>query len=94
MTNNNLATIEVLPPSHYDDLRTEVIDAKNGIEKQYWRLATALFTVWNESAYEEWGYNSFADYVDNELSMQRRKAQYLSLLPVGSVIKVRIYKVG
>lgn len=79
-TNNpqtGLATVEVLPPSQYDDLRTEVIDAKNASEKAYWRLSQALFTVWNESAYEEWGYNSFADYVDSELSMQRRKAQYL-----------------
>lgn len=73
----SLATIEVLPPSVHDDLRLEVIEAKNNVEGAYWRLATALFNVWNENAYEDWGYTSFPDYVDNELSMQRRKAQYL-----------------
>ena len=50
---------------------------RNNVEGAYWRLATALFNVWNENAYEDWGYTSFPDYVDNELSMQRRKAQYL-----------------
>ena len=76
-TGTGLATVEVLPPSQYDDLRTEVIEAKNASEQAYWRLASALYIVWNESAYDEWGYDSFGDYVDNELSMQRRKAQYL-----------------
>ena len=72
-----LATVEILPPAEYDNLRLEVMEAKSQSEKAYWRLATALFNVWNESAFEEWGYNSFGDYIDNELSMQRRKAQYL-----------------
>ena len=72
-----LATVEVLPPAQHDDLRREVISAKNASEAAYWRLATALHTVWNESAYQEWGYASFNDYVDSELDMQRRKAQYL-----------------
>ena len=71
-----LVTVEVLPPAEHTELRREVIEAKKMTEKAYWRLAVALFTVWNESAYHEWGYNSFNDYVDNELDMQRRKAQY------------------
>lgn len=77
MTDISLATVEVLPPAQYDNLRREVIEAKNESEAAYWRLAGALFTVWNESAYEEWGYESFNEYVDGELDMQRRKAQYL-----------------
>lgn len=72
-----LMTVEVLPAAEYTDLRREVIEAKNQSEAAYWRLATALFNVWNENAYNEWGYESFNDYVDNELDMQRRKAQYL-----------------
>lgn len=68
---------ELLPPAEYQDLRREVIEAKSESEAAYWRLAGALFIVWNESAYEEWGYSSFNDYVDSELDMQRRKAQYL-----------------
>tara|TARA_Y100000310_G_scaffold171648_1_gene171844 strand:+ start:2113 stop:2892 length:780 start_codon:yes stop_codon:yes gene_type:complete len=72
-----LATVEVLPPAEYDDLRREVIEARDQTESAYWRLAGALFTVWNESAYEEWGHATFNDYIDQELDMQRRKAQYL-----------------
>jgi hypothetical protein len=72
-----LTTVEVLPPAQHEDLRREVISAKNASEAAYWRLATALHTVWAASAYQEWGYASFNDYVDSELDMQRRKAQYL-----------------
>lgn len=68
---------ELLPAAEFTNLRQEVMDAKNESEAAYWRLAGALFIVWNESAYHEWGYSNFNEYVDSELDMQRRKAQYL-----------------
>lgn len=77
MTDMTVMGVEVLPPASFDDLRREVMEAKNQSEAAYWRLAMGLFTVWNESAYAEWGYANFNEYVDNELDMQRRKAQYL-----------------
>jgi hypothetical protein len=75
--NMELATVEIITPAQTNALRAEVIEAKNASEAAYWRLAAALHRVWDESAYLEWGYETFNDYVDAELDMQRRKAQYL-----------------
>lgn len=74
---NDIQVIQPMAVSQSTQLRREVIEANAATESAYWRLAFALHKVWSESAYLEWGYSNFNEYIDKDLDMQRRKAQYL-----------------
>lgn len=61
----------------YAEIRQRVIDARRQTDSAYWELSEALFEVYQNSFYVNWGYQSWAQYVDNELQVAPRKAAYL-----------------
>ena len=61
----------------FGDIRKAVQDARTRAEESYWDLSVLLHDVHQNSYYVSWGHASWVDYIETELDMQRRKAQYL-----------------
>jgi hypothetical protein len=57
--------------------RSKVKDLRSQIEDGYWDLSKALARVYGETLYIEWGFENWADYVEQELSFKLRSAQYM-----------------
>lgn len=62
----------------YADVRAKVIEAKNIIDDARWSLASALYDVNESSLYVHWGFPSWDSYVDTEVGLKGRTAQYLT----------------
>lgn len=67
-------------------IRKHAKDLAHGIEKHYMDLAKTLYEVYSvpeggdpkkQAIYKSWGFKSFAEYAEVELSMHRRKAEML-----------------
>ena len=72
-----LATVDEGTNDEYDDLRKEVIQIRDQVEDKSWDLAVKLMQVHDSSAYIEWGFGKWKDYVEQELAFKLRKANYL-----------------
>jgi len=68
---------EVVGDIEFGDIRKAVQDARTRAEESYWDLSVLLHDVHQNSYYVSWGHASWVDYIEMELDMQRRKAQYL-----------------
>jgi len=60
-----------------DDLRRELIRARDSISEGYFRMAALLKKAFDTRAYSDWGYTTWKEYVEQEMDMGERKAQYL-----------------
>lgn len=58
-------------------LRNDTIRARDMVESGYIKLAGYLYKIYHDKTYATWGFNSFEEYVDKELSIGYRKSLYL-----------------
>ena len=58
-------------------IRQRAQDARSKIEESYWDLSVVLHEIYTDMLYQSWGFKSWADYVEIEMGMNKRKAQYL-----------------
>ena len=68
---------EVVSNDSFTDIREAVKDARRKTEESYWDFSVLLHGVYENSYYVGWGYKSWTEYIELELDMQKRKAQYL-----------------
>ncbi len=61
----------------YDKIRQLIKEKVRHIESCFVELAKLLTFVKERELYKEWGYDTFADYVEMDLSLPKHKAQYL-----------------
>lgn len=71
---NEIANTEVV---EYGEVRQRVKDLRSKVEEDNWELSAAIHVVYANSYYTAWGFQSFREYVEQELDFQMRKAQYL-----------------
>ncbi len=81
-TGTALATVDSIPVDsdadyEYKDLRRKVMSLREKTDESYWDLAVALEDVYERNCYRAWGFDSWKDYVENEIDIHIRKAQYL-----------------
>ena len=69
--------MSVAETTAHDDIRRAVQDARTKIEESYWEFSIILHDVYINAYYTEWGFTSFVDYIELEVGMNKRKAQYL-----------------
>lgn len=58
-------------------IRNRIVKLKEIIEDSYFEIAGLLYIIYNKRLFYKWGYHSFEEYVNEELSFGRRKADYL-----------------
>lgn len=66
-----------LTGSEKSELREAVKAAKNLVEGEYWNLAQLLHKVYSNTLFVEWGYTDWPAYVEGELDINIRSAQYM-----------------
>jgi len=59
------------------NLREEVIAARDAVENGYWALSQKLHQVYDMSLFVEWGYEDWPSYVEGELDLNIRSVQYM-----------------
>lgn len=59
-------------------VRQEILDTRRRIEESFVQFAEQLHNIWRNSLFLDWGYSSFRDYVEDELSLKYRRARYLT----------------
>ncbi len=80
---------EALTRAAAAQLRKDIQITKGRLEEEYLRLAGLLFQVSDSGIWEDWGHESFEDYVDGELGFRYRKAAYLI-----SIFRVMVQELG
>lgn len=60
-----------------NQFRESIKDRISAIERNYLALGRDLFLVHDQSLYTEWGYPTFASYLEQEVGIQRRKGERL-----------------
>lgn len=60
------------------DIRKQLRDLNSEVEKNYLVIAELMHTVRNSELYAGWGFNTFEEYADKDLSIAKRKAYYLT----------------
>ncbi len=60
-----------------DLVRKRIIELRDAVASSYFELGRHLYHVQKEALYQLWGYDSFGDYVDGEVTFAWRKAMYL-----------------
>jgi len=59
------------------EIREKILDLLAKSEDLNWDLAVVLETAYAGDMYRQWGFDSFRSYVEEELNIKIRKAQYL-----------------
>lgn len=68
-TQNDAQTVE--------GLRDETIKLVNDVDRAYFTIGGNLSQIARSGLHESWGFDSFEDYIEEELGFARRKAYYL-----------------
>lgn len=69
----NTAVVEV----EYAEIRQKALELRNKVGEDYWELSIVLTDIYNNDRYRSWGFDTWKDYVDQELDFTIRKAQYM-----------------
>jgi hypothetical protein len=56
------------------DMRYKVLESAKGFKTSWILLGRALFTVWKDKLYKEWGYQEFDTYVLKEIGIKKQTA--------------------
>jgi hypothetical protein len=59
------------------EIRDYIRELKQAVDDSYAEISELLFYIYNDRLFSQWGFETFASYVENELGMKIRKAQYL-----------------
>lgn len=73
----------------FSDVRKNILELKNSLDKSRWLLAEALFDVFDGNMFHRWGFNNFDQYVEVEVGLTTRTAQYLV-----SMYRWFVHKIG
>lgn len=80
------------------DIRKQLRDLNSEVEKNYLVIAELMHTVRNGELYATWGFNTFEQYSDDELGIQKRKAYYLTdvwqMVKDFRLPKAKVQKIG
>jgi hypothetical protein len=68
---------EVAEVVEFAEERQRVLDLRNKVEDNNWELAAALHEVNTNNYHIAWGFNSWREYVEQEVDFEIRKVQYL-----------------
>lgn len=63
--------------SEHEEIRRQVLALRNKADDDSWALASALAQVHAKSYYHGWGFDTWKDYVEKEVDIHIRKAQFL-----------------
>jgi hypothetical protein len=81
-----------------EGVRDEARSLAGKLDEGYMELAKLLYTIWdtpidgdpkNGPVFTQWGYVSFADYVEQELGIHRKKAQRLKAVWYGLEVRLK-----
>jgi hypothetical protein len=61
-----------------DNIREQILDTRRRIEESFVQFAEQLHDIWRNGYFLQWGYSSFREYVEDELSLKYRRARYLT----------------
>jgi hypothetical protein len=64
-------------PEKNAEVRQAVRDLRDNVEQKYWELGERMQEVYRGDMYRDWGFDSWKEYVDEELGFGMRKARYL-----------------
>jgi len=59
----------------HSDIRQQALDLKERALDGYWDLSVVLHEIYEKALYRSWGFESWKDYVDEELEVGLRTAQ-------------------
>lgn len=59
------------------EIRNKIKELKAQIDSNYFDLAGFLYQAYDQDLYRQWGFDTFKDYIENEVGFGARKAQYL-----------------
>ena len=59
------------------DVRRKVLALREKADENYWELGSTLEEVYKNDMYRSWGFDSWKEYVEQEVDINIRKAQYL-----------------
>ena len=68
-----------------DLVRKRVIELRDAVADSYFELGKHLHYVQREALYAVWGFDSFSDYIDQEVTFAWRKAMYSSALLIATL---------
>ncbi|MCK5392739.1 MAG: hypothetical protein KAI91_00250 [Candidatus Omnitrophica bacterium] len=71
--------------SNESNTRTNVIKSSNNFKNSWRDLAKNLYNVWQNKHYQDWGFKTFDDYVNNEVNIKKNTA--LKLIESYSFLK-------
>lgn len=67
-----------LLPDEADDLRTQVRTLLDEISARSWEVGAILYRIWSDQSHvHRWGFDSWTAWAENELNIDRRKAEYM-----------------
>jgi len=72
---NETVSSEIVEVEHAD-IRQKVLELKDKADESYWELGIVLNDVYNNDYYRNWGFETWKDYVEQELDFGIRTAQY------------------
>lgn len=59
------------------EIRQEILRLRTKMENDYWELGIALDAAYRDDLYRSWGFESWKQYVEEEVDIGLRRAQYL-----------------
>lgn len=62
---------------HEEQLRSHLVEKARSFKSSWVELARALYSVWRDKLYKDWGYMTFEGYTGKELSIRRTTAMKL-----------------
>lgn len=60
-----------------EELRQKIKDLKHTIDRGYFELAGLLMRAYSTGVFRNWGFATWKEYIEEDLEMSLRKAQYL-----------------
>lgn len=93
MSEEKKAEVAVLPKAtlgRKNKVRKRIVDLKKMVEDSYFEIGQLLYETFYAGYWKDWEFESFKQYVMDELGFHERKAQYLINIYKNLVIKAEI----
>lgn len=73
----NLAVVEPEGGVKHEEVRRQALALRDKSESSSWELGMVLEEIYKGDLYRDWGFDSWTEYVEQELDVHIRKAQFL-----------------
>jgi hypothetical protein len=93
MSDEKKAEVAVLPKAtvgRKNKVRKRIVELKKLVEDSYFEIGELLYEVFYAGYWKGWEYESFKQYVMDELGFHERKAQYLINIYKNLVVKAQV----